>query len=129
MPCIANILTIMHNKQFVTNPTLLWPIINLLIKLLASLLDSSGIEAIAVMIVSGLSPLLSSPKNEELITCALTELMAGLMHHVFVKLKEECPLPGFSHESRGAEKINPSSFIILDGAYALVRMNLDNQAL
>ncbi len=63
MPCMNNILTIMKNKQFVSNPTLLWPVINLIIKLVSSLLESASIESLAVVVVNGLSSLLSSQKN------------------------------------------------------------------
>lgn len=128
-PCIGNILTIMKNKQFVSNPTLLWPIINLIIKLLASLADSNAIENIAVMIVNGVSQLLASPKNEELITCALSELLACLMHHVFIKFKDEYVIAGVQHELKGAERVGPDTFVIFDGAYILVRMNYNNSAL
>lgn len=87
VPCISNILTIMKHPQFVKNPTLLWPIINLIIKLLSCLMEQGSIEPVAVLVISGLRELLSSPKNEELITCALAEMMACLLHLVFGKIK------------------------------------------
>lgn len=102
VPCISNILLIMKHPQFVKNPTLLWPIINLIIKILSSLQETASVESIAILITNGLSSLLSSATNEELITCALSELTASLMHMAFGRIKEECPLEGSGHESCGA---------------------------
>ena len=91
LPCIANILAIMKNQQFVSNPTLLWPIINLLIRLVSTVAAEGAVDQMAILIVNGLSSLLSNSRNEELITCALTELMAVVLHLAFPALKEDCP--------------------------------------
>ena len=63
MPCISNILAIMKNKQFITNPTLLWPVINLIIRLLSSVSAEGASHQLAVLVVNGLSSLLSNPRN------------------------------------------------------------------
>lgn len=119
----------MKNKQFVSNPTLLWPIINLIIKLLSSVVVEGAIEGIAILITNGVGALLSNNRNEELITCALTELMAVVLHLTFGRIKEDCPVEGGHYESTGAEKISPSTFVVFEGVLVLVRENLSNPAL
>jgi hypothetical protein len=54
----------MGMKQFVTNPTLLWPVINLIIKLLSTCYQSDQIEALGIAVVTGIGPLLASNNNE-----------------------------------------------------------------
>lgn len=55
--------------------------------MLSSLQESASVEVISILITNGVSNLLSSAKNEELITCALSELTASLMHLVFGRIK------------------------------------------
>lgn len=47
------------------NPTIMWPIINLLIKLIKSLynINRSAVEQAAIIIVHGLSSLIAFEKN------------------------------------------------------------------
>jgi hypothetical protein len=83
-------------KEFTLSPTLLWPIINLLIRLVKSLFDINRdvvTEAVCI-IVQGLSSLISSDKNEELLVCALAELISTLFYCSFKSIKEEYPIRG-----------------------------------
>ena len=63
LPCISNILNIMKMKHFVNNPTLLWPIINLIIKLISTSYLTSNSQLIGITIVNGVSNLLALSNN------------------------------------------------------------------
>ena len=71
MPCMTNLLRIIKDRQFISNPTLLWPLINLVIRFINCIATTGEADAISILIVNEISGLLYSPKNEELIACAL----------------------------------------------------------
>lgn len=64
--CINNIVTLVGLPEVVACPTLMWPIINLLIRLVKSLndIDKQLVGEAAGLIVRGLAPLIASEKNE-----------------------------------------------------------------
>jgi len=61
---MANILKIVQDRQFIKNPTLLWPIINLVVKLVNCLSACGPVDATCILIVTELSCLLSADNNE-----------------------------------------------------------------
>jgi len=58
--CITNIVTIMTLPQFTINPTLIWPIINLLVKFVKSIPEISLVQQAGYIIIKGLSPIIQS---------------------------------------------------------------------
>lgn len=70
--CIANIVGLVRIRDINVAPTLLWPIINLLIRLVKCLNDISkdAVSEAVCIIIQGISAIISSDKNEELIVCA-----------------------------------------------------------
>lgn len=112
--CISNIVSLVRMKEFLVSPTLLWPIINLLIRIVKNMFDInySIISDTVSIIIHGLSPLLSSEKNEELIVCGIAELIATLFYCSFKGIKEEYPVRGQNiTPSEKVSRINPASFI------------------
>jgi hypothetical protein len=83
-------------REVVACPTLMWPIINLLIRLVKNLYDISRdlVGEAAAIIVRGLAPLISAEKNEELLVNALVELMATLFYCCFKAVKLTCHVRG-----------------------------------
>jgi hypothetical protein len=88
---------------------------------------SGPITQAGIIVVSELSGLLGASNNEELIACALTELLVCLLSSVFGKIKDECPIGQPQQMQQGG--VPRESLVILQGAYTLVRMNLNNRAL
>ena len=129
IPCITNLLKIVKEKYFITNPTLLWPIINLIIRLISCLAVCGSIDNTSILIVSELSGLIAAGNNEELVASALMDLLSSIMHTVFQKIKEEYPMPNQPHVPSGVETINPNCLFIFEGVTRMVEANLHNRAL
>lgn len=89
--CINNIVTLVGLPEVVACPTLMWPIINLLIRLVKNLndIDKQLVGEAAGLIVRGLAPLIASEKNEELLVNALVELLAMLFYCCFKPIKQQ----------------------------------------
>lgn len=77
-------------KQFSTNPTLLWPVINLIIKLLGTCYMEKQKATLGVAVVRGVGGLLAV-RNEELLACALFELMATIVQHACSFMRNDYP--------------------------------------
>jgi hypothetical protein len=67
----------------------MWPIINLIIRLVKGLYDIGReyMSGVAEIIVRGLAPLISAERNEELLVNALVELMSILFYCCFKGIK------------------------------------------
>lgn len=94
--CISNIVTLVSLPEVVACPTLMWPIINLLIRLVKNLhdIDRQLVGEAAALIVRGLAPLIASQRNEELLVNALVELLAMLLASCFKPLKQQYLIRG-----------------------------------
>ena len=72
-PCVRNIVGLVPLEHFARNPNLLWPIINLLIKMVRLVDENSPVLAqqVSQILTQGLAELIRGNRNEELIIGAL----------------------------------------------------------
>ena len=82
------------------------------------------------IVIHGLSSLISSEKNEELIVCGLAELIATLFFCSFKGIKEEYPVRGQNiTPSDKISRINPTSFIAFEASIIFLKCNIHNNSL
>ena len=129
LPCISNIIEIMKMRQFINNPTLLWPIINLIIKLISTSYQNSNAQILGINIVNGLHELLHKNNNLQILVSALNQLLSCILYMAFSNVKHEYPLNVNMVNFEELQQVKPQSLVIYDGAIALVEMNINNPAL
>lgn len=89
--CVSNLVNIMGDPRFAQNPNLIWPIINLLVKMIKSIPTALGVEQSAAAIQRGLAGMASKEGHEQLMFSALAELFSTLLYLCFQPFKQDYP--------------------------------------
>jgi hypothetical protein len=119
-------------KEFIECPTLMWPIVNLLIKFGKTIHDLNRpmVEEVAKSILLGLSSLIYSERNEESLFSALAELISSVFFFCFKAIKLEFPLRGKPITlTERMMNINKSTFVAFDAGLVLINCNIHNRFL
>lgn len=86
-------------SQFKSNPNLIWPMLDLLVKLVKAVRDCSVkneisiVNEVVIIIIKGLISIIEQEKSEELLVCALTQLIASLIE-MCLSFSSEFPVRG-----------------------------------